>query len=598
MRFIALFIILHSFLNSSIHAQEVFANALESINTKDFHQSAASINDVIILNKYRKGSSFRLSTQIEYRKVKQPLCNLLASKDSPKSYIAPPSNFDWSNQHSRGASDCSKVKINYNFPSDINKERRAAFVNAFEYAVAIWESQLSGQIETEIDADFRNLGSSILGQARSNYVFRLDSNSPWYPEALLNQLVGANLSELRGLSLPEITTIFNTGFGWYLGTDGNPPPGTYDFVTVVLHELGHGMGFFGSAVSNSRWATYGLGGTPFIYDQFVQNKSGQSIFELAPISQYSSSTLNLFQSDNLYIKSPSMSSQQKIYAPRRFRSGSSYSHWDEDAFPPGSKNSLMTPFLGFQEANHNPGSNTRHMFEDHGWILAEDCDGPKSQDLSERCQITGIRPDPNFFPFVCDNPGLFSPEGGFYGPVGSHVMCFRVDGIDPFNQPLDLDDYEVKIGGKNVNVLFVGYDLDDDGEQYFSVCVGGVPSTGRENIPVKIKLASGCTFTQGKYYDAPDCGFRSIASPRTTTMTDELDLSFSPNPVRGTLYLEVRGNDQGSLVIRDYSGRMLQNFKVDGQRSIELDVASMTSGLYFATFVSESQTITKRFVKQ
>ena len=30
------------------------------------------------------------------------------------------------------------------------------------------------------------------------------------------------------------------------GTDGNTPLGKIDFVTVVLHEIGHGLGFTGS----------------------------------------------------------------------------------------------------------------------------------------------------------------------------------------------------------------------------------------------------------------------------------------------------------------------------------------------------------------
>jgi hypothetical protein len=33
------------------------------------------------------------------------------------------------------------------------------------------------------------------------------------------------------------------GLNWYYGLDGNPPANTLDFVTVVLHELAHGLGF-------------------------------------------------------------------------------------------------------------------------------------------------------------------------------------------------------------------------------------------------------------------------------------------------------------------------------------------------------------------
>ena len=34
-----------------------------------------------------------------------------------------------------------------------------------------------------------------------------------------------------------------TSSGWYLGLDGNPTSGKIDFVAVVMHELGHGLGF-------------------------------------------------------------------------------------------------------------------------------------------------------------------------------------------------------------------------------------------------------------------------------------------------------------------------------------------------------------------
>ena len=44
----------------------------------------------------------------------------------------------------------------------------------------------------------------------------------------------------------DLTASFNSNdkVNWYYGTDGNTPSGQFDFVTVVLHELGHGLGFF------------------------------------------------------------------------------------------------------------------------------------------------------------------------------------------------------------------------------------------------------------------------------------------------------------------------------------------------------------------
>ncbi len=584
----------------AINGQELLIDEHNHSRSQILKQSEQKSSAVEKLKKFRKGDGFRSHAEMEYMIIDKPMCSLLAADYTSETFVVPPANFVAQQSGvSRSASDCSNISVIYNFPNNFSDKRRRDFINAFEYAVSIWESQLSGPVETVIDANFEDLGASVLGQARTNYIFRPTAESPWYGEALLNQLLSVNVSDFfPDLTGSEIVTTFNTSFGWYLGTDGNPPPGTYDFVTVVLHELGHGLGFFGSAVANTQVGLFGRGGFPYIYDVFVQNGQGTSIFDLAPLSVVSPTTLNVLQSNDLFIETPSMSSPNKIFAPSTWRGGSSYSHWDESTFPPSNPNSLMTPFLSFQEANHNPGSNTLDMFQDHGWVLSQDCEGPESQDLSTRCQITGISPDPNFPLFICDLPGIFSEDGGAFGPVGSHVMCFRVDGIDPFNQPLNADDYTVRVGGKEANIVFIGYDFDEDGEQYFVICAGGIESTGREDVPVKIKLEPGCTFTQGEYYDAPDCEPESQASPRSETSSEVISMAISPNPVFNELYLDLKSNGPGHVIVQDLTGRRLKNEATTGQVNMTINVSDLVNGVYYATFISDSQVVTTKFVKQ
>ena len=47
--------------------------------------------------------------------------------------------------------------------------------------------------------------------------------------------------------------------------------------------------------------------------------------------------------------------------------GSSNSHFDENAFPPGTVHALMTPFLHAREVIHEPGALTLALFRDIGW---------------------------------------------------------------------------------------------------------------------------------------------------------------------------------------------------------------------------------------
>ena len=78
------------------------------------------------------------------------------------------------------------------------------------------------------------------------------------PRALANQIAGENLNAADpGYVDPdniEIHSQFNAnlgqsnclaGSGWYYGLDGNTPAGMISFLDVVMHEIGHGLGFSG-----------------------------------------------------------------------------------------------------------------------------------------------------------------------------------------------------------------------------------------------------------------------------------------------------------------------------------------------------------------
>ena len=66
-------------------------------------------------------------------------------------------------------------------------------------------------------------------------------------QALANSRAGIDLSPGNN----DIVAQFNSRIGttcafplvWYYGLNANPPSGALDFVSVVLHELGHGLGF-------------------------------------------------------------------------------------------------------------------------------------------------------------------------------------------------------------------------------------------------------------------------------------------------------------------------------------------------------------------
>ena len=241
---------------------------------------------------------------------------------------------------------------------------------AFQFAVDIWASQIASDVPIEVIATFEPLATNVLGSAGPNYIVRDFPGAPlsntFYPAALANSLAGFDI--FTGPDDHDINASFNSDFSnWYFGTDGNTPSGEFDFVSVVLHELGHGLGFTGSASVSGPQGSIGF--PPRIYDLFVENGAGTSIQDF---SNPSVALGNQLESDDLFMGGTNVVASNggnpaKLYAPDPFESGSSFSHWDEDGFPAGNPNSLMTPAIGTAEAIHDPGDLTRALFDDIGW---------------------------------------------------------------------------------------------------------------------------------------------------------------------------------------------------------------------------------------
>ena len=89
--------------------------------------------------------------------------------------------------------------------------------------------------------------SSTLGYSGGGSDYRNFSGAPrantWYAESLANALHGSDL----GPSKFDMHITYNQNFTWYYGTDGNTPATQMDLMTVVLHEICHGLNFSGSA---------------------------------------------------------------------------------------------------------------------------------------------------------------------------------------------------------------------------------------------------------------------------------------------------------------------------------------------------------------
>lgn len=140
-------------------------------------------------------------------------------------------------------------------------------LNAYIRAAEIWQAELDINTQVVLQAIFFPLScdatSGVLGAAGANTIFR-DFPGPsfpstWYAAALANELSGFDLGGTDpdpAFNAPpyndEIISLFNSDLGspdclensgWYYGFDNNNPAGTIDFLAVLMHEVGHGLGF-------------------------------------------------------------------------------------------------------------------------------------------------------------------------------------------------------------------------------------------------------------------------------------------------------------------------------------------------------------------
>ena len=125
---------------------------------------------------------------------------------------------------------------------------------------------------------------AVLGSAGATQIFGsfpgAQKFNTWYSYALANKLYGQEISDTPGA---QINANFNsnlgnagclTGTSFYLGFDSNH--GTnIDFITVLLHEIGHGVGFqtFTSGQTGAQNSGY-----PSIWDHFLLDNTTNKLW--------------------------------------------------------------------------------------------------------------------------------------------------------------------------------------------------------------------------------------------------------------------------------------------------------------------------------
>jgi len=259
-------------------------------------------------------------------------------------------------------------RVGENLEFALSGNLNAQQTTATEYALALWGAQLAGTIPVDINITTVQMGGGVLGSSYQQQHFLDPVTNTYYHSSLWNQIKGYDATNLRDIRLEmnSNSSIF------YLGTNGNPG-NRIDWVTVMLHEVCHGLGFSALTTEDGRYAYTNASGNgyytnyPGIFDrQLYQGDTGNTaLTTLDENNRYA-----LLRSNNLYANAPASnllaangSTRVKMFAPTTYMRGSSVSHWDESVTFP----TFMKYAIPYGLATHTFSSREIGIFLDMGW---------------------------------------------------------------------------------------------------------------------------------------------------------------------------------------------------------------------------------------
>ena len=268
---------------------------------------------------------------------------------------------------------------------------------ALQAAANVWGAMLQSNIDIKVNAKFDggftcDATSGTVGSAGASNNVTLAVAPPggftgtFYPIALAEALSNSNLNGATA----EINAIFNSDvdgpvcFGtksFYYGINaGNAPANSLALFPVVLHELGHGLGFASLACVQAGGCSGGsipFGGypsnVPDIWGRFLAEAPANTLWKDMTNAARSVSMTGdpnlVWMGTNVTATAGGLAAgtnngRVRMHAPAAIVQGSSVSHFSSDVLP----NEVMEPVIVLSAVVLDPGR-AAPLMKDIGWTL-------------------------------------------------------------------------------------------------------------------------------------------------------------------------------------------------------------------------------------
>lgn len=228
---------------------------------------------------------------------------------------------------------------------DWNDEQIAAVTTTLN----IWDDTFRNTASRKIEAtiSWGALGEGTLAGSYSKYV---DYDGGTYNSATSTEVVwkeGGDAPLRQGLDEKDFRLVFNPDYGFSISD--KPQEGLTDFISVLLHEIGHNVGF------NSRNDEGFYQGRYTIWDSLITDAQG---------NHPGDENFHYQQGVSYTIGSGGLT----VFNPSPFNPGSSMSHVDAASDP----NALMQYSISEGILRRAPSKKEKDLLTEMGWVLKDD----------------------------------------------------------------------------------------------------------------------------------------------------------------------------------------------------------------------------------